>query len=196
MASRKVSAFRTLTRRTLDRMLSKITAGLEADLLVDIGGKFSRYSSFVKHTKYLNVDLDPDVRPSMIGDLHALPLRSETTDIVLATEILEHCHSPEIAVSELHRILRPGGICILSTRFIFPIHKDPEDYYRFTESGLRFLFRRFPEVDVLPHGNLVMAVWDLLSYWLPHLIAFNALIERLKWRSSVAPLGFVVKARK
>ncbi len=196
MKSRPSPALRTLTRRTLDSLLSRLSEGLEGNVIVDVGGKSSRYRSLVGHKEYINVDVDPDVRPTAVGDIHALPLRSDAIDVVIATEILEHCHSPEVAVTELHRILKPGGVCVLSTRFIFPVHGDPDDYYRFTASALRFLFRRFRKVEIVPHGNLVMAVWDLLSFRLPHLMALNPLIEKLKWVSSTAPLGFAVRAEK
>ena len=74
-------------------------------------------------------------------------------DVVVIDNVLEHVPSPEMAIQELWRILRPRGACICTTPFLIKIHADPGDYWRFTEQGLRVLFRRFQEVHISGWGN-------------------------------------------
>jgi SAM-dependent methyltransferase len=62
---------------------------------------------------------------------------------VLCTEVLEHLPEPQKAVDEIFRVLKPGGTLLLTTRFLFPIHDAPHDYFRFTKYGLRYLLRGF-----------------------------------------------------
>jgi SAM-dependent methyltransferase len=50
------------------------------------------------------------------GDLYRLPLQNETIDCVLFLEVIEHLFNPEIAMIELHRILKSGGKLVM----VFP----------------------------------------------------------------------------
>jgi ubiquinone/menaquinone biosynthesis C-methylase UbiE len=57
----------------------------------------------------------------------ALPLASESVDLVILAEVLEHLTRPSAAGAEIMRVLRPGGICLLSTppRLVFARRPDP-----------------------------------------------------------------------
>jgi SAM-dependent methyltransferase len=47
-----------------------------------------------------------------LGELADLPIESASCDLALAILVLHHVKSPEAALSELHRVVRPGG-CVL-----------------------------------------------------------------------------------
>jgi len=49
------------------------------------------------------------------GDVQNLPFKDESFDIVIATAIIEHLDHPMKLLEEAHRVLRPGGILILTT---------------------------------------------------------------------------------
>jgi SAM-dependent methyltransferase len=53
------------------------------------------------------------------GDLRALPLSDQSVDLVMATDVVEHVDDDQGAVSEIYRVLRPGGI-VLFTVPAFP----------------------------------------------------------------------------
>lgn len=114
-----------------------------SDNVLEIGGgRAGGYHTFGdlfpnRHT----FDIDSKAKPDTLGDVHELPFGDSLYDYILCTEVLEHLHSPWIAISEMKRVLKPGGKLILTTRFIFPIHEAPHDYYRYTEYGLKHLFK-------------------------------------------------------
>jgi SAM-dependent methyltransferase len=62
---------------------------------------------------------------------------SDSFDTVIATDVLEHLHSPEVFFSEAARICAPGGKLILGVPFMYWIHEAPHDYLRHTEFSLR-----------------------------------------------------------
>ena len=71
-----------------------------------------------------------------------LPLTTESADCVLLTSVLEHIHEPELLLKEIQRILRKGGYLILSVPFLYHLHEEPFDYYRYTPHGLRHLAKK------------------------------------------------------
>lgn len=62
-------------------------------------------------------------------------------DIIICTEVLEHVSNPFAAATEMKRILKPGGLLFLTTPFNFRIHGPLPDRWRFTEHGLREIFK-------------------------------------------------------
>src|SRR5262245_57587798 len=153
----------SVTRIGLDRLLIPLIRGLTPGVVMDVGAKYSPYRRYVPSTRYLTLDTDPKTKPDICSDLHSIACASEYFDTVIATEVLEHLHDPGKAVSEIHRILKPGGVCIASTRFIYVYHPDPQDTYRFTWDSLRFLFKNFKKVEVFHHGNRLATIWQLLN---------------------------------
>jgi len=76
-------------------------------------------------------------------------------DFVVCDQVLEHVEgNPQRAVDEIHRVLKPGGVAVLTTCFLNPIHNDPGDFWRFTPSALKMLFGNFSQIiEVGGWGN-------------------------------------------
>ncbi len=85
-------------------------------------------------------------------NLHDIELADESVGCVISLDTLEHVEHPRRAVSEIHRILKDGGIAIISSVFEFPIHGYPNDYWRFTPEGFRSLLKVFPHSFVGSYG--------------------------------------------
>ncbi len=68
-----------------------------------------------------------------------LPFDDESFDVVLCTEVLEHCPDPRAVLREVSRILTSGGRAFVTTPFMVPLHELPYDYYRYTPSALETL---------------------------------------------------------
>ncbi len=96
------------------------------------------------------LDVSAEKRPDIVADAHTLPVPDESFDMIVCSEVLEHLYDPARAVREMHRVLRPGGTVVLTTRFMFPVHDAPHDYFRFTPYGLAHLFS---EWDILEQQN-------------------------------------------
>ena len=193
-----MSLSRSVARITLERELQRVLPALPPGVVIDVGAKRAPYRDLVPATEYLTLDIRPESGADIVGDLHDVPRDSASVDTVIATEVLEHCYDPERAAAEVHRLLRPRGICILSTRFLHPFHPDPHDYYRFTNEGLAHLFRAFSEVQIRPLGNRLHAVWMLLPRrprpvgWL--VAASSPVVASIEFPHSANPCGYLVRA--
>ncbi len=136
-----------ITRRYLRKFLEEHAT--KSEVLEIGGGRVNTNHSYEdifpnRHT----FDIDPKRNPDTIGDAHDLPFNDCSFENILCTEVLEHLHSPWVAITEMHRVLKPGGRLILTTRFVYPIHDAPHDYFRFTEYGLKSLFKEW-DIEVL-----------------------------------------------
>ncbi|MBB1088590.1 methyltransferase domain-containing protein [Lysobacter sp. SG-8] len=75
-------------------------------------------------------------RPTLYADASRLPIADASVDSVVMLEVLEHLRCPRESCAEAARVLRPGGILLLSMPFLYPIHDAPHDYQRYTRHGL------------------------------------------------------------
>lgn len=132
-----------LTRVTLDRF---IAAHATDRRTLDIGAQNGPYASHFPNR--VGLDIRPGAGVRVIGDAQALGIADATFPVVLCTEVLEHLPEPQRAVDEMFRVLAPGGTLLLTTRFLFPIHDAPHDYFRYTKYGLRHLLRRFEILEL------------------------------------------------
>ena len=96
-------------------------------------------------------------------NLLSLNFPDSSFDYLLSDQVLEHVEGdPYQAIRECHRVLRPGGISILTTCFIKPIHSCPKDFWRFTPDALSLLHQDWSEIiEVGGWGNL--AVWSVVE---------------------------------
>ena len=60
---------------------------------------------------------------------------------MVCLEVLEHVAKTAKAVSEITRVLKPGGTLLLSTPMHWTLHFEPQDYYRFTKYGLKEILK-------------------------------------------------------
>jgi SAM-dependent methyltransferase len=83
--------------------------------------------------KYLSGDLDSPLA-MMKMDLTLAPLLSETFDLVVCNHVLEHIRDDHKAMSEIYRVLKPGGIAILQVPVSRILYKSIEELSDISES--------------------------------------------------------------
>lgn len=99
---------------------------------------------------------------TFVADGHAIPLEDGSVHAVWIQAVLEHVIAPSVVVSEIHRVLAPGGWVYAETPFLQHVHEGAFDFTRYTESGHRYLFRGFCVEDSGPiAGPGTSCVWAL-----------------------------------
>jgi SAM-dependent methyltransferase len=71
--------------------------------------------------------------------LENVSAKTDSYDLILCSQTLEHVPEPKIVLNELHRILKPGGKLWLTAPLFYPEHEIPYDFYRYTRYGLAHL---------------------------------------------------------
>ncbi len=96
----------------------------------------------------VTIDADAQRGPGVVADAVRLPFADGAFEGVVCAEVLEHLSRPRLALGEIRRVLRPGGHLLLTTRFLFPLHDRPNDFFRFTRHGLELLLADFARVSI------------------------------------------------
>lgn len=124
----------------------------ESTLVLDVAPEIHKGAKeFFKKSIVKTLDIDKNSAADYIADLcktNTNTIPDNYFDIVFCTEVLEHTNNPFLAVEELYRIVKPGGIVAVTTPFNFRIHNPLPDNWRFTEHGLRILFKMFKNADI------------------------------------------------
>ena len=147
-----------LTRPPLERFLR---AHATEALTLDLGSSAGFYRAIFPHRVSLDIRAVPGVQ--VVGDAHALCFGDATFDTVLCTEVLEHLPDPQRGIDEMFRVLADDGTLLLTTRFLFPIHDAPGDFFRYTRYGLQHLLRRFEDVDIVEESDPLGTIAILLQ---------------------------------
>lgn len=98
-------------------------------------------------TEVISFDVYDSPEIQFIADAHQIPLESNSVDGVIIQFVLEHVLEPQKVVDEIHRVLKDDAIVYAETPFLQQVHEGAFDFTRFTESGHRYLFRKFKLLD-------------------------------------------------
>jgi SAM-dependent methyltransferase len=136
--------------------------------VLDVGcGPKPYYPFFAERaSEYVGVDVVDNPAAELRGAVESLPVDDGSFDLVLCTQVLEHCDDPAQAVRELRRVAAPGGRVLASTHGVQWYHPSPVDYWRWTHEGLRRLFTtnaEWSELEVEPSGGTAACLAMLLS---------------------------------
>jgi SAM-dependent methyltransferase len=96
-------------------------------------------------------------KPDVYYDGKVLPFESQTFDTVISVQVLEHTPYPQNLVNEMTRVVKSGGLVIVSAPFSFRLHEEPHDYFRYTPHGLRTMFELA--------GLVVEDIWSERDLW-------------------------------
>lgn len=116
--------------------------------VLDIGCGNKPYAEYIlKITKnlspqsYIGCDVvqSSEQKVDILCDATNIPLNSDSFDVVLCAQVLEHVFDHKALISEAYRLLKDDGIFIVSAPFIWEHHEEPFDFYRFTRFGFQKL---------------------------------------------------------
>lgn len=147
------SLLRTLTNEWVSRLHL-------AGQGVDLGARNSKssYFRFIQKEpdcKILFTDLEPQDDQVLTIDLEkkiALPDHSQ--DFLLLMHVLEHLFDYQNCLNESCRILKSGSSLIGCVPFLYQVHPDPEDHFRYTKTALQKSLQKagFQKITITPLG--------------------------------------------
>ena len=97
---------------------------------------------FPRAERYIGVDIHAAANVDIVGDAHFLHemLGEASADVVFSGAVLEHLSCPWLFSAAVNRTLKPGGLTFHATHQAWPIHEEPNDFWRFSDEALKILF--------------------------------------------------------
>lgn len=135
--------------------------------VIDIGCGYSPYKHLLNSqtTQYYGLDIEEasqnfDYENFQIihFDGKNIPLTDNSMDGFICTEVLEHIQEPEKFIAEIYRVLKMGGVGIVTIPWSARYHYIPYDYYRYTPSTLNCLFQDFSSIKIIPRGTDITTI--------------------------------------
>lgn len=155
--------FQWLSTRELKRDLAQALPLLRGRVL-DLGCGAQPYRALLSPAAdYTGADVQPGQGvDALLTPGEPLPFPDGCFDAILCTQVLEHVEDLGGTVAEMRRVLRPGGLLLVSVPAIYQVHGAPHDYRRFTEHGLASELRGFRIQTLSRHGGIGSALAVLL----------------------------------
>lgn len=170
IAKRLVSPPKKVTAENVDNLIKLLSKGNDNPRILIVGGGTvgQGMEPFYENAQIELVSFDIYASPfvQFIADAHQIPLPDESFDAVIVQAVLEHVLAPDKVVSEIYRILKKDGIVYAETPFLQHVHEGAYDFTRYTESGHRYLFRRFELIrSGVSAGAGTQLLWSLDNFF-------------------------------
>lgn len=104
-------------------------------------------------SEYIGVDIEPGSRVDLVCDAVDLVrmFGAERFDVALSTEMVEHVPDWRSVMSNFKRVLKPGGVLLITTRSVgFPYHGYPHDYWRYGVGDMQAIFADMDILALMP----------------------------------------------
>jgi SAM-dependent methyltransferase len=168
-----------------DRELKYCATSYLQGRLIDIGCGTKPYKNLLAPyvTEHIGVDHEETLHDKsqidLFGTAYVIPADDEFFDSAICTAVLEHLEEPEVALHECFRVLKPGGYAIYSIPFIWHLHEEPRDFYRYSKYGIKYLFEKV--------GFEIVEIKALSGFW----VTFGQLFVYNIYRLNRGPLRWL-----
>ena len=174
----------------MHRFITAVEAMGQARVL-DVGGRARSgvdRSQYFRVPEYVVFDVLPGSNVDVVGDAHDLARHfpPEHFDAILSCAVFEHLMMPWAVVTEMNRVLKPGGLVLVATHQTLGMHDLPWDFWRFSDTAWDALFNARTGFEIVERAL------DGEQYIVPFILT----AAKLHAERSVGFEGSVVLARK
>jgi SAM-dependent methyltransferase len=184
-----------LVLRELSRDVAAALRSCAGAELLDLGCGDKPYALSAPNVRrWIGFDADSNAAADVHGKADALPFPEASFDTVLCTQVLEHVPVPGAVVAECARVLRPGGMLIVTVPQYWELHEEPHDYYRFTPIGIATILQGagFNVVRQIREGQGPAVVGQALNLSIQHWAEHRWFGRSVLWRAAKVPVYLAI----
>lgn len=140
---------------------------------LDVGCGRKPYRELFRSSDYIGLEIDtPETRRNSSADTfyegNSFPFGDGEFDSVVTNQVFEHVFHPEEFLREIHRVLRPEGILLLTVPFVWDEHEQPRDYARYTSFALKHLLHKegFTILETRKSVNDIRVIFQLVNAYI------------------------------
>jgi SAM-dependent methyltransferase len=169
-------------------------------ICIDIGSGNSPYKKYLNVSKYISIDKKDtnattykDNSNEINADARELPIENNYADTVLLNQVLEHIYEYDQVIKEIYRILKKDGKFIISVPFIYHIHSEPNDFFRFSEYGIKKLLEenKFKILEFKYNGYFGTTIFSIINSFLWQVWNKNLFFKFLRNTIFLIPLFII-----
>jgi SAM-dependent methyltransferase len=155
--------------------------------VLDIGGRYQPYRPLLQDRvrQYVAIDVVGTQLVSVVGKGESLPFQANTFDLVIATGVFEYFPRPHLAAEQIHDVLKPGGVLLMSVGAVSPRFVEDE-HWRFMRSGVRSVLAPYSRVEIVPEVFSLGGFCRLINAGLNIFAKYEIVRRFLQW--TVFPL--------
>ena len=137
-----------ISRYAIYMELKKTASTFNSGRVLDLGCGVRPYEGLFSVDEYIGVDIEGGghAEDNKYCDIYydgkTVPFPDSSFDIVLSTQVIEHVEDYDLYLSEAFRVLKAGGVLILTCPFVFEEHEKPYDFWRFSSFGITNLLEK------------------------------------------------------
>ncbi len=136
-------------RHLLKNFVSKHAKAFNGAIL-DAGGGPIRYKHLFDHCQsFTTLDIDEKTKPDIVASVEDIPLKDSSYDGVICSQVLGDVWNIQQAISEMVRIVKPGGLILITESLFNEQHDEPHDYWRLTKFTWKKLLEEHCKIEVL-----------------------------------------------
>ena len=111
-------------------------------------------AAFAGAERYIGIDIHAAPNVDVVGDAHYIHdlIGREAAGAVFSLSVMEHLAQPWLFAYGVNRALKVGGITFHLTHQSWPLHEEPNDFWRFSDEGLKVLFGPAMGFEVIAAG--------------------------------------------
>lgn len=186
-------------RKGLFQTTSILAPFLKGDVL-DVGCGSKPYQKlFVNAKSYVGLEYDtPANRRSKNAEYFydgaRFPFLDSNFDSLVCNQVFEHVFNPNEFMGEIYRIMKPGGILLLTVPFVWDEHEQPYDFARYSSFGIRSILEKqgFTIIEHRKSVDDVRVIFQLFNaYIYKKTITKSGLLNMLLTMGLMAPFNIL-----
>lgn len=139
--------------RKINNLLNKLAEEYDKPdftiLEIGTGTKALVHKKLFKSAHFIASDIAKNENIDQVIDVtKSGALDTESYDLILCMNVLEHLPNPQKAIDIMYQGLKNPGQLFIVTPFLFPIHDPPYDFYRYSEYALKKMMGSFSQVSI------------------------------------------------
>lgn len=151
------SRFRKLQNRLVSNFSTNITTGIVVEFGADDNNDYSKL--FNRNINFVKTNICGKYE---YQNLESLTLEDDSINAALCISVLQHVFNINQAISEIIRVLKPGGQCLITNGYMFPLCME-HDYFRLTPAYWRKRLENEPvSYEIINLGNIYDSIDNML----------------------------------
>ena len=154
---------------------------------LDVGCGTKPYAHLFTSKEYIGLEIDSvanrkEKKADCYYDGSVFPFADGSFDSAVANEVFEHVFDPDRFLNEVSRVLRSGGVLLMTMPFVWDEHEQPYDYARYSSFGIRSILQRhgFEILEQRKSMDDIRVFFQLLNMYL-----YKRTLTRNRWLNAM-----------